>query len=68
MEWAQYKIVPYFLIYPNEGDKVQVFTRKGVFKAVYRKFDWTDPSEIAYFDFKEGKNDEVLGWQTLENH
>ncbi len=67
MNEIKYKTVGYFDEYPKEGEAVFVKTEKGIFKAKYTRFDWSDSSETPYFDFKEGHEREVLAWSYDDN-
>ena len=58
----KYKTVGYFDTYPKIGELVFVKTLNGVFRAKYNKFDWSDPSDEPYFQFKEGCDDHVIAW------
>jgi hypothetical protein len=57
----KYKQMTYFEEYPNIDEVVFVKTIKGIFKAKYEKWDWSDPTEIPYFNF-EGNEKEILAW------
>ena len=58
----KYKLVGYFDKYPKMGEEVFVKTKKGIFKAKYQRWDWSDSDEIPYFDFNEGNEKEVIAW------
>jgi hypothetical protein len=62
MHEIKYRTVGYFEKYPNNGDEVFVKTDKGIFKAKYEKWDWSDQQETPYFNFPEGNEKEVIGW------
>ena len=63
----KYKQVGYFENYPHLGEKVFVKTNKGIFKAIFTRWDWSDLSEDPYFEFKEGQKNEVIAWSYKKN-
>ena len=47
---------------PNLDESIWVRTAKGVFRAKFSKFDWTDQCDQTYFKFEEDREDNVMEW------